>query len=458
MHRLMTTLWVLAALTGIGCAGPAKLAERSEGKLAEGDVWKAWNLATRALDKAPANERAREAAASAAAVIAEDWQRRITSLAAVDSMAAAEQVLEFVGFRTGAIRYTTVHVSDAWTRDELLLRQSAARVHYAEGAEAMKTKRPKKAYSCFLEAERFLPNFRDAAKRADAALDEALTRVAVVPLRSNRGDVQLGRDIAAAWSGSLVEHMPAGNYFTRILPVDDVERELRVSDLGHTSRDDAIRLGRLAGADRVVWGSIGEIDSKSSIHFFAETVWRRVVEKDETGAKVSRWVEVPIQVVSRVRTVDVDLAYEVISTQGGVTLARDSGKRTMKARAVWTAYVPEDGPDSYALVTDEFRTASPERAKQIESKWESVVGAGTTLSQVLDAKRASAKQSGDRAGAIARFAAGAAFVMLEDLPTAEELTYAALAGGWQSVHQALVQLDGVDDVDLGAASASRTSD
>jgi hypothetical protein len=373
-------------------------------------------------------------------------------------MAAAEQVLEFVGFRTGAIRYTTVHVSDAWTRDELLLRQSAARVHYAEGAEAMKTKRPKKAYSCFLEAERFLPNFRDAAKRADAALDEALTRVAVVPLRSNRGDVQLGRDIAAAWSGSLVEHMPAGNYFTRILPVDDVERELRVSDLGHTSRDDAIRLGRLAGADRVVWGSIGEIDSKSSIHFFAETVWRRVVEKDETGAKVSRWVEVPIQVVSRVRTVDVDLAYEVISTQGGVTLARDSGKRTMKARAVWTAYVPEDGPDSYALVTDEFRTASPERAKQIESKWESVVGAGTTLSQVLDAKRASAKQSGDRAGAIARFAAGAAFVMLEDLPTAEELTYAALAGGWQSVHQALVQLDGVDDVDLGAASASRTSD
>jgi len=456
MHRLMTTLCVLAAVAGVGCAGPAKLAERSEGKLAEGDVWKAWNLATRALDKAPANARARDAAASAAAVIADDWQRRITSLAAVDSMAAAEQVLEFVRFRTGAIRYTTVHVRDAWSRDELLLRQSAARTCYDAADEAMATRRPKKAYAGFLEAERFLPNFSDAAERADVALDQALTRVAVVPLRSSRGDANLSREIAAAWSGSLVEHMAAGEYFTRILPIEDVERELRVSDLGRTSRDDAVRLGREAGADRVVWGSIGEVDSKSSIHFFAETVWRRVVEKDETGAKITRWVEVPIQVVSRVRTVDVGLSYEVIATDGGVTLARDSGTRTMKARTVWTAYSPEDGPDRYALVTDEIRTANPERAKQIESKWASVVGAGTTLGQVLDAKRAY-RGSNDRAGAVARFAAGAAFVMLEDLPSTEELTWAALANGWTSVHRDLVNLDGVDDVDLGAASASRTT-
>jgi hypothetical protein len=457
MKRALSIVLALAVVAIVGCAGPAKLAERSESKLADGDVWKAWNLATRALDKAPANARARAAAASAASVIATDWQRRISSLAVVDSMAAAEQVLEFVRFRTGAIRYTTGQVSDACTRDEFLLRHSAARAYYMDGAEAMKSKRPKKAYACFLDAGRFLPNFRDAEARAVAAHDQALTRVAVVPLRSNRGDVTLGRDVAASWSGELVEHMPAGSYFTRILPSEDVERELRVSDLGRTSRDDAIRLARKAGADRVVWGSIGEVDSKSSIHFFSETVWRRVVEKDASGKSVTRWAEVPIQVVSRVRTVNVGLTYEVIAANGGTTIARDSGTRTMKARAVWTAYMPESGPDTYTLVSDEFRKADPERAKKVESKWSAVVGEGTTLAQVLDAKRTSAKQSNDRAGAIARLAAGAAFVMLDDLPSTEELTFAALTGGWQSVHQALVQLDGVDDVDLGAASAVRTT-
>ena len=117
--------------------------------------------------------------------------------------------------------------------------------------------------------------------------------------------------------------------------------------------------------------------------------------------------------------------------------------------------LPGEGVDRKAYLEAKF--GGPERAKQVESKWDAVVGAGTTLAQVLDAKRAY-KGSSDRAGAIARFAAGAAFVMLEDLPSADELTWAALANGWQSVHRDLVNLDGVDDVDLGATSASRTTD
>src|SRR5690242_2510412 len=54
MRRWMTVACVLAAVSVIGCAGPAKLAQKSQDKLAQGDVWKAWELATRALDKAPA--------------------------------------------------------------------------------------------------------------------------------------------------------------------------------------------------------------------------------------------------------------------------------------------------------------------------------------------------------------------------------------------------------------------
>src|SRR5262245_44594093 len=111
-RRLLPCVALL--VLAVGCAGPNKLADNSQKKLAEGDMWKAWRLATQALDRQPANVRARAAANAAASTIADDWRRRITALAATDSMEAAEQVLQFVDFRTGAARYVTVLVSEPW--------------------------------------------------------------------------------------------------------------------------------------------------------------------------------------------------------------------------------------------------------------------------------------------------------------------------------------------------------
>src|SRR5690349_19070328 len=99
-------LALLAAALVAGCAGPTKLAEKSQQKLSNGDVWRAWQLATRALDREPMNPAAKKAAADAGRVIADDWQRKIDALAPIDSVQAAEQVLEFTQFRTHAINYT----------------------------------------------------------------------------------------------------------------------------------------------------------------------------------------------------------------------------------------------------------------------------------------------------------------------------------------------------------------
>ena len=54
----------LALLVVLGCAGPAKLAEKSEQMIATGQHGRAWELAIRALDKDPGNTRARAAAAA----------------------------------------------------------------------------------------------------------------------------------------------------------------------------------------------------------------------------------------------------------------------------------------------------------------------------------------------------------------------------------------------------------
>src|SRR5262245_7110051 len=181
-RRLLSAL--LVAIVAAGCAGPTKLAEKSQRELAEGDVWKAWQLATRALDREPMNPHAREAATATAQVIATDWQRRIHALAGVDSLRAAEQVLAFAEFRANAVNYTTVPVPESWAAEERTLRHAAARQHYEEGRLALAAHRPKAAFTRFHETERYVPGYRDVAKLSASAYEKALTRVAVMPFTS----------------------------------------------------------------------------------------------------------------------------------------------------------------------------------------------------------------------------------------------------------------------------------
>lgn len=449
-RRLAAALLALPLVAG--CAGPNTLARRSEEKLAQ-NPQRAWELATRALDKEPGNVRARDAAARAAGSIADDWQRRIRALADQDSVAAADQVLEFAAFRARAIRYATVPVDPAWSTAERHLRLAAARIHYERGKAELEARRPKKAWGQFAGCERYIPAYRDAARQALKAMEKATHNLAFVPLRVGSGPATLGRDVAASWRGEVVERLtPPAARFTRVLPVEEVERHIVLPDLAGISREQATRIARRAGADRLVWGAIGGVDSRNSFHVYTESVYRRIVESDGAGRRRTRWVAVPFEVIARVRDVTVDLEYEVITARGGTTLARRREPCVMTARAIWTASVLDGELDSYALVSETLRSEDPERAKQIETRWRAVVGDGTTLRQVLEAQRARRTGGNPRSEAIARWIAGAAFVMLEELPSPEELAYAALVRNWRPVADDLRRLDEMDDVDLGLAA------
>ena len=447
-RRIIPVLLLLLPIVA-GCAGPSKLTRQSEERLARGEAWRAWTLATKALDKAPGNTQARAAATAAARAIADDWQRKIRGIAETDSVAAAEEALLFVSFRAGAVRYTTVPVGAGWAREEQALRYCAARTHYDEGVAALGTGRPKRACLHFDDVRRFVRDYRDVAALADRAYERAATTLSFVPLRVMSGPAAMGRDVSASWRGDVVERMGApGGYFTKIQPVEDVERLLSLPDLGRVSRDEAIRVGRRAGADRVVWGTIGETESKTSIHFFTDVIGRRITDRDAEGHERVRWVDVPFECVARVRHVTVDLEYEVIATRTGTTLSRRRDPCTLSARAVWTAFAPEGALEAYALVSEPSRSADPDRAKSIETRWKAVVGEGTTLGQVLEAKRSSRGWQ-DRHEVIGRYIAGAAFVLLQELPSAQDLAFAALARGWKPVYEDVVRLDAIDDADLG---------
>ncbi len=448
LRRLAPAL--LAIMFVIGCAaGTSKLSEKSEKELASGDAWRAWQLATRGLDKEPGNPRARAAATAAGTSIVQEWQRRIRALAEVDSTEAAEEVLKLNDFRANAARYATIPFGAQWPGEELTIRLAAARLNYQNGVDAAKSRRPKKACAAFNNAERFVTGYRDAAKRADLALGEALTRVALVPFRASSGDASLGVQVSRAWRDDLVEELaPPIAQFTRVLAGNGIERDMRVSELDDLSRAEAIELGRAHAAQRVVWGTIGDVRSATKLHLFRDIVARRVVEKKADGAESVHWMDVPIEVVARVREVTVGVDYEVIETVTGTSLAHRHFDRSTSARVVWTSFQPEGDPASYFLVSETVRGSNPDRAKDVEKRWTSVCGSATTLVQVLEARRKAGSSGHYVREELSRFAAGTAFVFLEELPPASDLALTVLAPGSAPLRDDLLRLDPIDDADL----------
>ncbi|HEX3113599.1 MAG TPA: hypothetical protein VHU20_10060 [Candidatus Eisenbacteria bacterium] len=449
MSRSIVALLIAVSLAA-GCAGSAKLSKKSEEKLASGDAWKAWQLATRALDKEPGNPRAQAAATKAGTAIVQDWQRKIRAYAELDSAKAAAEVLAMTDFRGEAARYATIPMGESWTAEERTLRRAGARIHYNLGVEAESAGRPKKACTEFSEARNYVSDYRDVVKREDRAASDAMTRVAVMPFRAMSDDRSFGAELAQAWQDDLVENLaPPTTQFTRIVSGDALRRSMTLADLDDVSREQAIRMARKAGAERVVWGSVGNVKSTTKLHLFQDNVWRRVVERGPNGTEVVRWVEVPIQVVSRVRDVKVGVDYEVIDTRSGTSLVHRHLDRSSSARVVWTSDRFDGDPSSYVLVSDSFRSTHPDRAKEIETRWSDACGAGTTLVQVLEARRNAGSSGRYARQALPRFAAGAAFVFMEDLPPADDLALAALTQSSRSVRDDLVNMDAVDDVDLG---------
>ena len=448
-RRVMFAL--LAAALVAGCAGPTKLAEKSQQKLSSGDIWRAWQLATRALDREPMNPKAKEAAAAAGRVIADDWQRRIHALSPIDSVQAAEQVLEFTQFRVNAINYTSIEVSPAWAQEERTLRLAAARDHYLQATQAKTAHRPKAAYAHFSEIGRFVANYKDATLQAERAYQQALTQVAVLPFTSG-SDPNFGREVSDRWRDALAKELaPPQTQFTRIMGGDAITGRMTVAQLGRLTRDDAVKLGRKSGAERVVFGSLGSVRSETQLQYFRDVVARKVVQKDESGKEVVRWVDVPIEVVARVRDVSVDVDVEVIATVDGTSLSHEHAPRSSRARVVWTSFVPDGDVANYALVSEVTRSQYPDRAKDVETRWKNVCGETTTLQQVLSARRETRGDQGYDRGTLGRFAAGTAFVFMQELPPAQDLALAALSGGWQPLRKELSRLDGMDDVDLGVA-------
>lgn len=444
MRHARTCSLALIALLALGCASANRLSRKSEQELAAGDLASAYQHARRAVAKEPTNPRARAAFAAAAATLVDDREKRILSIADVDTLAAAERVLELAELRVEVVRHGFALPPDtAFSRHEVAIRVGAARVHYAAAEHALAARSPKVAWAEFRDAQRFVAGYRDVGRRIDEVHAQALARVAILPFADQSGVPDLSRTLADRVHAEVARHVRPDQFvFTRLIDPALVYARITVAELDGLTRADAIRIGRRLGADQVVTGRVYGLRTSTNTTAVHQSIFRRVVERDTAGVRRERYVEHDFHAVERERIVTVQYDLEVVDAEDETSLAAYNDAVEGYARVVFTDFRATGSCDDYYVVPPGLRKSDPARAERLETEWKDHFGTWT-LPALLEKARSDHHRSRYSASDRQAFFGDCRErpVWLGGLPGENDMATIALDVIWQPVLGMLKELD-----------------
>ena len=453
LRRHSRLLLVPLALLSLSCASSAELARRSAVALQGGDSQKAYAWAKRAVDKDPSNAQARAALYESVQLIARETKTRIWELAQSDTIAAAERSLEFGEFRFEAARYRApVDPDSAYTTFERTLQGAAGRIWFERGEQSAADGRPKRAYAEFLESNRYDARRPGLERALHDSFEAGVTRVVVLPVNNATGRPGLTKDLAALWYDRLAERLRGKEFrFTRLVSPLDVRAAM--DRPRHIERDEAIRIGRRLGAQQVLWSRVGGLDSDTRSSTFHDVIYRKVSVRDTSGRWTTSFVPVPFEAVTRERMVSVSVEMELIDLADGRELFGESGTRQHHARTAYTNFVADGSCDDYCLVPSQDAPGIDfDHARGAERRWKGDMPGDVALPAFLDrARRERGRSQYKPEYRDWFFPSGPSWVFLDDLPPANDLAFAALAGEWQPAYEALKRLEPLDAADAGTA-------
>jgi len=444
MLHARTCRFALVALLALGCASANRLSRKSEQELAAGDPGSAYEHARRAVAKEPINPRARAAFAAAATTLVHDREARILSIAAADTLAAAERALELSGLRGEIARHGLALPPDtAFARREVAIRLGAAGFHYAAAEHAVAEHKPKVAWAEFRDAQRFVSGYRDVGRRIDEVHAQALARVAIIPFADQAGVPGISRTLADRVHAEVARHVRPDEFvFTRLVDPTQVYARITVAELDELSREDAVRIGRRVGADQVVTGRVHGLRTNTNTTAVHQTIFRKTVERDTSGRRVERYIEHDFHAIERERTVTVRYDLEVVETEHEASLAAFSDAVEGYARVVFTDFQATGDCDDYCVVPPGLRRSDPSRAERLESEWKRHFGTWT-LPSLLEKSRSDRHRSHYSASDRHAFFGDCRErpVWLGGLPGEDDMAAIALDVVWQPVLGMLKELD-----------------
>jgi hypothetical protein len=324
-------------------------------------------------------------------------------------------------------------------------------VFYDLGARSMAEGRPKRAHGHFVESDHFWPGYRDVDRRIQAAWERAVTRVAVLPYENQCGVAWLPKQLNDVAYGQIARRVEGGALrYTELVPPDEIEKVMTVSQLGRITPEDAARIARKVGATRVVWGRYYGLRAETRTDTYREGIYRRVQGRDDQGNPVATWIPVEFTAIWRERDVKVSHEYRVLAAASGAQIGGGGAEQTLVARTYFTNFVPEGEPGDYALLPPDLRTSDPSRARKADENWKQRFGEKTTLSGLLTMSRGGKERARYKPEYRPQFYPGQPGpVFLDDLPPADEVAYVALMNSWEPVMAELRRLDPLDDPDAG---------
>jgi hypothetical protein len=434
---------VVAGSLAVSCAGSNKLAQQSEKAYGEGELDKAYQKAAHALRKDPENQRARAAMTQVATRLVDERETEIRRLAARDTLAAANRSLELGKFQDELAGYRIVLPPDpAFDRDDTAIRRGAAGIEYAKAVDDLEGGAPKRAYDEFQTAQLFQPRYRDVAHRIQQAYDETQPRVAFFPFVNETDLGVLSKGFADRAYAELSRRIASSDFrFTQLIPSERVYEALPMSMLDRVSPQEAARIGRDLGVDRVIVGRFYGLRTHTNVGAFTQTVYHKTVDKDDKGAERERYSEGTMVVVTRDRELSVGYEYSVLNVEDGTAITGNSGTLHAVGHSI-LATTPVSGDDKdYCLLSPDLRKQDPERAKRVDSDWQEHCG-DWSLGDLLARSRSDrgsgyASRYGD--GWVLK-ANGRAF-FLGELPPEGELAKLAFGQVWEPLTQTLADLD-----------------
>jgi hypothetical protein len=447
MRRILQVAALLSVVTLLSCASTSELVRRSEEGLDAGDMERAYNWSSRALDHEPGNPRAQQIMTTAAAAIIERRKADVVRLAAVDTLAAARAVLELDDFHADVARYrVTLPADPEFHQQQAAIRFAAARVYYDKGAHSLESDYPRRAVAKLTEAKHFAPNDGDVLALYDRASHEAITPIAILPFNDDISSPALARQVSDEVFAQLQYQLGAKRFhFTQLIGQDQVNRRLTVAQAGDLSREDAVSLGRALGAGRVVYGRIHDLRSDTHTDTYRETIYRKITTQGGDGKPAVRFDEQGFEAVSRRREVSVRVDFEVIETDAGARLAHDSKQRTLVARTVFTRFSPVGSCDDYSLVAP----GDDDRRRRIDKEWRDDFGSWSLPGLLERARREPGRTRYEPRHRSEFAAAGTGTpIWLDDVPPVEEMAHIALDDAWMPMLAMLRELDGKDDPEL----------
>jgi TolB-like protein len=204
--------------------------------------------------------------------------------------------------------------------------RNAAESHYQAALSFEKQGKFKEAAKEFTEAQKFVPNYKDAASRYDKSRTAAIKRIAVMPFENKSGKTQYGEIGDAVTETIISEAMadPKNLEFMELVNRERLNQLLEEQKLGTTGTIDpstAAKLGKMAGIHAFVFGKVNSVivGAPSEKKTNPETVQR----KFHTLAGERTYTAL-FQKTTRRATAKVNCSYQIVDVTKGTIVKSGS--------------------------------------------------------------------------------------------------------------------------------------